>query len=200
MPSKYTHKLVIYESWLADLAEPSKEFSPAEKWQVVEAICLCQLQGNVKPLLALDLSLKRALSLPTMSEQIRALIDKQQGACSRATQAAEAKKAVIAARTAKIEAQKAEVEANQRMIAEQDRLLKLKKWDEEQRAIFGSERWDALRSAFDGADLANVIYSLAVEGDYQARQAMPTWRTTRTCARVNVDQWKQKGAPTTDAP
>lgn len=70
MPRKYDRTIRYYDSWFADLTDPSKEFTAEECWQVMLAIRECQLQGTLAPLEQLPLSIRRALSMATMGEQI----------------------------------------------------------------------------------------------------------------------------------
>lgn len=70
MPRKYDRTIRFYDSWFGDLNDPSKEFSGDEKWQIVLAIRDCQVLGSLEPLNNLPLSIRRALSMATMGEQI----------------------------------------------------------------------------------------------------------------------------------
>lgn len=70
MPRKYDRTIRYYDSWFDDLQDPSKEFTPAECWQIMLAIRDCQLSATLEPLYALPLSIRRALSMATMGEQI----------------------------------------------------------------------------------------------------------------------------------
>lgn len=76
MARKYNHVIRILESWIADLEEPSKEFTDAEKWQVLRALAQCQIVCSLEPLHALPLVLRRGLQVATMGEQLMAVMDR----------------------------------------------------------------------------------------------------------------------------
>ena len=66
----------ILESWIADLEEPSKEFTDAEKWQIIRALAQCQIDCSLDALHALPLVLRRGLQVATMGEQLMAVMDR----------------------------------------------------------------------------------------------------------------------------
>ena len=66
----------ILESWIADLEEPSKEFTDGEKWQIIRALAQCQIDCSLEPLHALPLVLRRGLQVATMGEQLLAVMDR----------------------------------------------------------------------------------------------------------------------------
>lgn len=70
MPRKYDRTIRYYDSWFADLLDEEKAFTAEECWQVMLAIRECQLDGSLEPLSNLPLSIRRALSMATMGEQI----------------------------------------------------------------------------------------------------------------------------------
>lgn len=70
MPRKYDRTIRYYDSWFADLLDEEKAFTAEECWQVMLAIRECQLDGSLEPLNNLPLSIRRALSMATMGEQI----------------------------------------------------------------------------------------------------------------------------------
>lgn len=76
MARKYNHIIRILESWLADLEDPEKEFSDAERWQVIRALAQCQIDCSLEPLHALPLVLRRGLQVATMGEQLMAVMDR----------------------------------------------------------------------------------------------------------------------------
>ena len=76
MARKYNHVIRILESWLADLEEPSKEFTDGEKWQIIRALAQCQIDCSLEPLHALPLVLRRGLQVATMGEQLMAVMDR----------------------------------------------------------------------------------------------------------------------------
>lgn len=70
MPRKYDRTIRYYDSWFADLLDPAKAFTAEECWTVILAVRDCQLNGTLEPLDSLPISIKRALSMATMGEQI----------------------------------------------------------------------------------------------------------------------------------
>lgn len=76
MPRKYDRLIRFYDSWFGDLQDPTKEFTPAECWSVVLAVRECQIQGSLEPLEQLPLSVRRALSMATMGEQIERILER----------------------------------------------------------------------------------------------------------------------------
>lgn len=191
MPSKFTHRFLFYESWLADLNEPSKEFEPQEKWQVVEAIFKAQVLGDVAPLDALPLVIRRALSLPTMTEQLRTIIDKQAGASDRAQQAVLAKKAA-AEKRARESAERADREAIARKETEKSEQEARKKAFE-QKCIdaLGAPLFNAIRADYSGRDVMNAIWSLAVAGHEGCRAFMPNWDSSTTFEIIDITKYQQ---------
>lgn len=175
MASKYTHRLLFYESWLADLNEPTKEFSSEEKWAVAQAIFECQIKGDVSPVEALPLVIRRALSIPTLTEQLRTILDKQAGASDRAQQAVAAKKAAQEKR-AQEQARREDLQkANQQIQEQADRDLRARKFEQECEIALGSELYRSLRADFSGKDFMSAIWSLAVAGNSKCRAYMPKW-------------------------
>lgn len=76
MPRNYNHVIRFLESWFADLEDPSKEFSDAEKYQVIYAIFQCQVKGSLEPLSELPRDIRRGLSVATLGEQILAVLER----------------------------------------------------------------------------------------------------------------------------
>lgn len=76
MPRKYDRLIRYYDSWFGDLQDPSKEFTPAECWSIILAVRECQIQGSLEPLEQLPLSVRRALSMATMGEQIERILER----------------------------------------------------------------------------------------------------------------------------
>ena len=190
MPSKFTHRFIFYESWLADLNEPSKEFEPAEKWQVVEAIFNAQVLGDVTPLDNLPLVIRRALSLPTMTEQLRTIIDKQAGASDRAQQAVAAKKAAAEkrARESKERADKEEIE--RKKANERDREDKQREFEQRCIDALGAPLFNAIRADHTGRDFLNAIWSLAVAGNDRCRAFMPNWDSSSNFDIIDITKYQ----------
>lgn len=80
MPRKYVRKIRFYESWFADLNDPDKEFTAAEKWAVVMAIVQSQHDQSTAPMDDLPKEIRRALQMPTLKEQLSCIIDKSAAA------------------------------------------------------------------------------------------------------------------------
>lgn len=76
MARKYNRLIRYYDSWFADLMDPSKELSAEECWCVILAIRDCQREQTTEPLLKLPLQLRRALSMATIVEQVERIIEK----------------------------------------------------------------------------------------------------------------------------
>lgn len=78
MPRKYDRVIRYYASWFDDILDPAKEFTDAEFKQVILAIRDVQVQGKIDPLLALPISIRRALSMATLGEQIMRLLERSE--------------------------------------------------------------------------------------------------------------------------
>lgn len=76
MPRKYDRVIRYYASWFDDLLDPAKEFTAEEFKLVFLAIRDAQLEGSLRPLDELPVSIRRALSMATMGEQIVRLLEK----------------------------------------------------------------------------------------------------------------------------
>lgn len=76
MPRKYDRIIRYYSSWFADILDPAKEFSDHEIVQIFIAIKDCQVSLSLDPLEQLPVTIRRALSMATMGEQIIRLIEK----------------------------------------------------------------------------------------------------------------------------
>lgn len=76
MPRKYDRIIRYYSSWFADILDPAKEFSDNEIVQIFIAIKDCQVSLSLEPLEQLPITIRRALSMATMGEQIIRLIEK----------------------------------------------------------------------------------------------------------------------------
>lgn len=78
MARKYDRVIRYYASWFDDILDPAKEFTDAEFRQVILAIRDVQIQGKIDPLLALPISIRRALSMATLGEQIMRLLERSE--------------------------------------------------------------------------------------------------------------------------
>ena len=123
MARKYNHVIRILESWIADLEEPSKEFTDAEKWQIIRALAQCQIDCSLEPLHSLPLVLRRGLQVATMGEQLMAVMDraaayKQRG---QALQAARLKPVPQALPSDRVKATEREAAQEQQKAAQEKR-------------------------------------------------------------------------------
>lgn len=190
MPSKYTHRFIFYESWLADLNEPSKEFEPQEKWQIVEAIFRAQVLGNVTPLDDLPLVIRRALSLPTMTEQLRTILDKQAGASDRAQQAAQAKKAQAEKRAREREERIHQDEVQKKNAEKSEQEAKQREFEQRCIEALGAPLFNAIRADHSGRNFLNAIWSLAVAGNERCRAFMPNWDSSSNFDIIDITKYQ----------
>lgn len=124
MPRKYDRTIRFYDSWFGDLLDPNKEFTPGECWEIVIAIRQCQLEGSIRPLENLPLSIRRALSMATMGEQIMRILERVDNMRARGSRggsaAAAAQKTPEQIAAAKIRLEKEEAALHQREAAYQE--------------------------------------------------------------------------------
>lgn len=85
MPRKYDRTIRYYDSWFADLMDPAKEFTADECWTVVLAIRECQISASLKPLENLPPTIRRALSMATMGEQIQRILERAENMRARSS-------------------------------------------------------------------------------------------------------------------
>lgn len=83
MPRKYDKVIRYYSSWFADILDPEKEFTDHEIVQIFVAVRDCQIQESLDPLNNLPISIRRALSMATMGEQVIRLIETSNSAKTR---------------------------------------------------------------------------------------------------------------------
>lgn len=190
MPSKFTHRFIFYESWLADLEEPTKEFQPEEKWLVVEAVFKAQLLGSVSPVDDLPLAIRRALSLPTMTEQLRTILDKQAGASDRAQQAAAAKKAAAEKRAREREERVHQDEVMRKVAEKSEQEEKQRAFEQKCIDALGAPLFNSIRSDHTGRDFLNAIWSLAVAGNERCRAFMPNWDRSSNFDIIDITKYQ----------
>lgn len=162
MARKYNHVIRFFESWFVDFESPEKEFTDAEKWQIVKAIYDCQIQTSLAPLQALPLSVRRALSMATLGEQITAILERADSYRKRGSWA-RAKAPEGDSPRAKIQAEEREKEQaarKQKQAAESDSL-------KAEMAAWGVATPMALYQA--------QLFA-AVDGDKEMRKKFPNWR------------------------
>lgn len=96
MPRKYDRVIRYYASWFDDFLSADKEFSAEEFRAIILAIRDCQVQGSLEPLESLPISIRRALSMATMGEQILRILERAENMRARGS-AGGRKAAAIAA-------------------------------------------------------------------------------------------------------
>lgn len=161
MARKYNHVIRFFESWFVDLEDPEKEFSDSEKWQLIKAIYDCQVQTSLEPLKALPLSIRRAMSMATLGEQITAILERADSYRRRGSwqrpQAAPA------------ENPRSKIQAEQR---EEEQKSREEKQASEAAALRAEmKRWGA-KSA---RDLYEKQIFAAAAGDEEMRKKFPKW-------------------------
>lgn len=83
MPRKYDKVIRYYSSWFADITDPEKEFTDHEIVQFFFAVRDCQIEESLEPLQNLPLSIRRALSMATIGEQVIRLVETSNSARNR---------------------------------------------------------------------------------------------------------------------
>lgn len=76
MPRKYDRVIRYYASWFDDFLSVDKEFSAEEFRAIILAIRDCQINGTLEPLETLPITIRRALSMATMGEQILRILER----------------------------------------------------------------------------------------------------------------------------
>lgn len=76
MPRKYDRVIRYYASWFDDFMSADKEFSAEEFRAIILAIRDCQVNGSLEPLETLPITIRRALSMATMGEQILRILER----------------------------------------------------------------------------------------------------------------------------
>lgn len=76
MPRKYDRVIRYYASWFDDFLSVDKEFSAEEFRDIILAIRDCQINGTLEPLETLPITIRRALSMATMGEQILRILER----------------------------------------------------------------------------------------------------------------------------
>lgn len=145
MPRKYDKVIRYYSSWFADILDPEKEFTDHEIVQIFVAVRDCQVQESLEPLNNLPISIRRALSMATMGEQVIRLVETSQSAKRRGQ---------IGGNTAMANRAAAEPNPAALMRAEQKRKeqqeLEAKRADEESKAYLPPAMLERLRKASEG--------------------------------------------------
>lgn len=102
MPRKYDRVIRYYASWFDDFLSIDKEFSAEEFRAIILAIRDCQVNGSLEPLETLPITIRRALSMATMGEQILRILERAEN--MRARGSAGGRKAAEAAARPELQA------------------------------------------------------------------------------------------------
>lgn len=95
----YDKLIRFYASWFGDLVDPDKDFTDAEKWQVIAAMAECQDQGTTEPLDNLPANIKRGLPMATYRTQLAKIIASRESCVARARVARSAQGSASISRT-----------------------------------------------------------------------------------------------------
>lgn len=76
MPRKYDRVIRYYASWFDDFLSADKEFTAEEFRDIILAVRDCQVEGSLEPLENLPITIRRALSMATMGEQILRILER----------------------------------------------------------------------------------------------------------------------------
>lgn len=170
MPRKYDRIIRYYSSWFADILDPAKEFSDNEIVQIIIAIKDCQVSLSLEPLEQLPITIRRALSMATMGEQIIRLIETTESARNRGKNGGET---AAANRVAAEPNPAAAMRAEQRR--KEQRELEARRADEASKAYLPPAALERLRKA-----------SL---GDWGALRVLGM---TQEQAKKNYNEWMAK--------
>lgn len=170
MPRKYDRIIRYYSSWFADILDPAKEFSDHEIVQIFIAIKDCQVSLSLDPLEQLPVTIRRALSMATMGEQIIRLIEKTENMRNRG---ADGGNKAAANRAAAEPNPAAIMRAEQKRKEQQE--LEAKRADEASKAYLPPAMLERLKRA--------------ASGDYAALKILGM---TQEQAQKNYNEWNQK--------
>lgn len=161
MARNYNHVIRFLESWFADINDTDKEFSDADKWQIVMAIYECQVKTSLEPLHALPLAIRRGLSMATLGEQITAVLERAESYRARGYYARQQQRSAADPR-AKI--------ANEQDQKEQEQRKEAKR-SEEENLKAEMKKWKARTPL----ELFHKQLAAAVAGDEEIRKKIPNW-------------------------
>lgn len=161
MARTYNHVIRFLESWFADINSPDKEFTDADKWQIIMAIYECQVKTSLEPLHELPLAIRRGLSMATLGEQITAVLERAESYRARGYYA---RKQQLAAADPR-----AKIQAEQREAEQKAREEKQKCSEEELKAEL--QLWKARTPL----ELYQKQIAAAVGGDEDMRKKFPNW-------------------------
>lgn len=167
MPRKYDKVIRYYSSWFADITDPEKEFTDHEIVQFFFAVRDCQVEESLEPLQNLPLSIRRALSMATIGEQVIRLVETSNSARNRGKNGGEA----AAANRANAEPSPAALmKAEQRRKEQQE--LEAKRADEARKAYLPPAALERLKRAASGDYAAQKILGMSQE---QAQKNYNDW-------------------------
>lgn len=167
MPRKYDKVIRYYSSWFDDILDPEKEFTDAEIVQIFIAVRDCQVQETLDPLQNLPLSIRRALSMATMGEQVIRLVETSKSAKTRGKNGGDT---AAANRAAQEPDAAAKMRAEQRRKEQQE--LEAKREEEASKAYLPPVALERLRKASLGDYAALRILGMSQE---QAKKNYNEW-------------------------
>lgn len=138
MPRKYDRVIRYYASWFDDFLSADKEFSAEEFRDIILAIRDCQVNGSLEPLETLPITIRRALSMATMGEQILRILERAENMRARGS-AGGRKAAAAAARPEQLAASSIREE-----IREHENQAKEQKREEDRRAAVKPATYEEL--------------------------------------------------------
>jgi len=90
MARNYDRLIRFYDSWFDDINDTDKELSGDEKWSIIIAVRECQHSNSIEPFNNLPISIKRALSVSTMREQLLRIMERVENARKRGSKGGQA--------------------------------------------------------------------------------------------------------------
>lgn len=140
MPRKYDRVIRYYASWFDDFLSVDKEFSAEEFRAIILAIRDCQINGSLEPLETLPITIRRALSMATMGEQIFRILERAEN--MRARGSAGGRKAAAAASSPELKA----ASSIREELREYENQKKVKQREEDRRAAVKPDAYEVLLS------------------------------------------------------
>lgn len=147
MPRKYDRVIRYYASWFDDFLSVDKEFSAEEFRAIILAIRDCQVNGSLEPLETLPITIRRALSMATMGEQILRILERAENMRARGS-AGGRKAAAGAARPELLAASSIREE-----LREHENLAKEQQREEDRRAAVKPSTYEELLSQAAHGDI-----------------------------------------------
>lgn len=162
MPRKYDRVIRYYASWFDDFMSADKEFSAEEFRDIILAIRDCQVNGSLDPLETLPITIRRALSMATMGEQILRILERAENMRARGS-AGGRKTAAGAARPEQLAASSIREELRENENKERD-----KQHDEDRQAAVKPDTYEVMLSRAAHGD-SNALKELQITEE-QAKQ------------------------------